>query len=299
MTPAGGALDVRFASGLLAQSEFGPGLLEEYWPAIEQAAWFSSGFLAVFALGWFVVAPVIARVVERRNRNNPTIAEAITRYFRVFVALAALFVGAGVAGFGAFVSDSALVIAAGTLAIGVAGQAVIGSLISGLVLVFDPEFNVGNYVECEAGSGTVQSITLRVTRLHTTSGELVTVPNTVLTSQAITRPFIQNRHRIVERVRIAYDDDLETAITELEATASDFDAVIADPPPRVYAETLGGDGVELGVTYWIDEPRNRDIPDLRSRYITEAKAQLEDAGITISPASKRDLSGQIEVTEST
>jgi small-conductance mechanosensitive channel len=129
----------------------------------------------------------------------------------LLVLLVALFVGAGAAGFGQVLQNSALVIAAGTLAIGVAGQTVIGSLVSGLALVADPEFNVGNYIEWADREGEVRSITLRVTRVHTPDGELVTIPNTTLTSEAVARPYGRGRSRVVERIGIAYEDDVDDA----------------------------------------------------------------------------------------
>jgi len=139
MTPLATAL-LRTAT---PDAGMGPDELVDLLPDLVRAGWFLVGFLLVLVVGWYVVEPVVSRGIRRRNRNNPTIQEAISRYVRLFVLLVALFVGAGAAGFGQVLQNSALVIAAGTLAIGVAGQTVIGSLVSGLALVADPEFNGG------------------------------------------------------------------------------------------------------------------------------------------------------------
>ncbi|MFB6124187.1 MAG: mechanosensitive ion channel family protein [Haloferacaceae archaeon] len=275
----------------------GPEELVDYWPVLLRVGWFLAGFLAVALVGWFLVVPTVSRAVRRRNRNNPTIQEAVTRYVRVFVLLLAFFVGAGVAGKGQFLSNSALVIAAGTLAIGVAGQVVIGSLVSGLVLVFDPEFNVGNYIEWNDGEGTIQSITLRVTRVVTPNGELVTVPNTTLTEQAITRPYGRGRYRVVEHVGVAYEADAAAAISHLQAAAEHLEDVAAEPTPKAYVDEFGSDSVVVRVHYWVTNPRQRDVFGIRSAYAREAKSRLDDAGITISPASKRDLQGRITVDD--
>jgi len=98
-------------------------------------------------------------------------------------------VGASVAGYGPVLGNSALLISAIALAIGVAAQEVIGSLVSGIALVLDPDFNVGDYIEWPNGEGVVQSIALRTTRVETQNGELVTIPNTILTNNEISRPF--------------------------------------------------------------------------------------------------------------
>ncbi|PSQ12858.1 mechanosensitive ion channel protein MscS [Halobacteriales archaeon QS_5_70_15] len=220
----------------------------------------------------------------------------MSRYTRLVAVVVGFVVGAGVAGYGQFISDSALVTAAGTLAIGVAGQTVIGSLVSGLVLVFDPEFKVGNYIEWADGEGTVRSITLRVTRVHTPDGKLVTVPNTTLAGAAVARPYSQGRQRVVERTGVAYEADA-AAIEHLRAATADVEGVADAPSPKAYLEEFGSDSVVVRVHYRIEDPRSRDVFAIRSAYTRAVKSRPEGAGITIGPASKRELDGRIEIED--
>lgn len=275
----------------------GPDELGDFLPLVMRSLWFLVGFGIIAAVGWFVVEPAVGRVIRRRNRNNPTIQEAITRYFRLFVLLLAVFVGIGVAGYGRFMTNSAIVVAAATLAVGVAAQSVIGSFVSGLVLVIDPEFNVGNYIAWSDGEGTVESITLRVTRVTTPGGSLVTIPNTTLTSEAITRPYGRGRYRVVEQIGLAYEDDIDVGLEIMETAAGDLEAVLDDPRPRAYVDEFGGDAVIVRVHYWVESPRERNVFRVRSAFARSVKTRLEDEGITISPASKRDLQGRIEVDD--
>lgn len=291
-----------FGWPLLAQAAtpgagVGPDELVDVWPIVVRAAWFSGGLLVVVLVGWYVVEPAISRIVERRNRNNPTIQEAISRYVRLLVVVVGVFVGAAVAGFGAFLSGSALVIAAGTVVLGVAGQTVIGSLVSGFVLVADPAFNVGNYIEWDDGEGTVESITLRVTRVETSNGEFLTVPNTTLTSQQIVRPYAHGRYRVVEHVSLAYEADLEQAIDQLESAADAIDGVTHEPAPSAYVDELDRESIIVHVHYWIEDPRRKDLPSIRSAWARTALARLTAADIAVSPPAKRDLQGRIALDE--
>ena len=281
-----------------SEPEVGPAELVDYWPFLVQAAWFFGGFLVVFLVGWYGLAPLVSQVVRKRNRNNPTLSEALSRYVRVLILVVAIFVGAGAAGYGLFLTNSALVLSAITLAVGVAGQQVIGSIISGLALVTDPKFSVGSYIEWEDGEGTVQSITLRVTRVLTPDGELLTIPNTTLTSQTITMPFGQGRYRVVQQVGLAYEDDIGEAMEHLVATATEHDSILAEPNPNVYVEELGDDAVVLGVYYWIKDPNRRELIKVKSEYSRAIKTRLEEAGITISPAPDLDLQGRISIDDS-
>lgn len=273
----------------------GPDELEEVVPALVRAGWFLAGVVAVVVIGWGLVEPALGRVVARRNRQNPTVQEAITRYVRLLVVLVGVLVGAVVAGFGQFLSDSALVVAAATLALGVAAQTVIGSLVSGLVLVMDPEFNVGDYIEWDDRGGVVQSITLRVTRVLTPAGELVTIPNTMLTDQAITRPYGRGRYRLEEHVGIAYESDVDAALRALEAAAGDVEGVLDEPSPSAYVQEFGDDAVVLHVHYWLGNPRDHDLLEVQSAFARAAKDRLDEAGIELSPPSQQELLGRIEV----
>lgn len=272
----------------------------DFQPVVTRATWFVAGFFVVVLLGWYVVEPFIARAVRRRNEKNPTIQEAISRYTRLFFFVVAVAFGAGVAGYGGFVSDSALVIAAATLAVGVAAQEVIGSIVSGIALVADREFNVGDYIRWQDGEGEVTSITLRVTRVETVGGERVTIPNTNLTDEAIFLPYGGDHYRVVEQIGIAYEDDIEDALRQLKNTALELDGVMKEPDPRTYVEEFGPDSVMIRVHYYIeDTPQGPGgILDIRSDYARKAKRRLESSGITISPASKRELQGRIEVDRS-
>lgn len=231
------------------------------------------------------------------KQENPTLAEAISRYLRLFVLLGALCTGLAVTGFTEIVGGSALVVAAGTLALGVAGQRVIGSLLSGAVLVADPHFNIGNYIRWQGGdggAGEVTSITLRVTRVRTVDGELVTIPNTTLTDEAVVRPYDQQRTRETEYIDIAYEADIDSASQLLLGVTDGIDAVADEPAPTVEVDELGPDAVSLRVNYWVADPR-QNLASVRSAFARTVKDRLEREGIEINPATKRDLRGRIQV----
>ena len=66
-------------------------------------------------------------------------------------------------------------------AIGFGAQNIIGDFLSGVFIITERQFGVGDYVSFEGTNnvveGTVVALTLRATKLRTASGEMVTVPN--------------------------------------------------------------------------------------------------------------------------
>lgn len=277
--------------------EPGPKELSTYWPFVVEAAWFLLGFLVVVLLGRLFLQPLLARLIRPRNRNNPTLRAAIIRYFRLTLLLVGVLVGAVVAGYGNVLSDSALLISALALALGIAAQEVIGSLVSGAALVMDPEFNVGDYIRWEGGEGVVKSIALRVTRVETLDGELVTIPNTILTGHELVRPYGRGKHRVTHEFGVGYGDDLSAVLGHLESAATGIDSILADPQPAAHVVEFGDDAVSVRVFYWIEDPDRRDVLAVQSAYATAAKQRLEAAGTTIGPAAGIRLEGGIGVRE--
>jgi small-conductance mechanosensitive channel len=272
-------------------------VLSTYNQVLSELFWFVAGFGVVYLLGRTFLVPLVTRVVRSRNRNNPTIETAVKTYLRVTLIGFATLTGIIAAGYGRVLSESAVIIAALTFALGIAGQQVFGSLVSGMFLVADPDFNVGDWIEWPGRSGTVEAVDFRVTRVRTPDNETVSVPNTELTTNAITRPYGRTTYRITERVFVAYDEDTERALLELRQVATTLDPVLDDPAPNTRITELGENAVEIRAELWIDDPRKRDVLTLRSDFRRLVKRHFDEEGITIAPPSAQQLSGDLTVTE--
>ena len=268
---------------------------EEYGQAVEPFVWGVAAFFVVYLLGRLLVLPGIMRVVRRRNQRNPTLVDAVRRYTQLLFLLVALIVGMAFSGYGDVLGGSALVIAAATLALGVAGQEVIGNLVSGLFLVVDPDFNVGDWIEWEDGAGVVETIRFRVTRVRTADNQVIVVPNTTLATSAVTHPFNRDRIRVSVEFGISYDDDIDAAVAAIREEIDGLDGVLEKPSPNVLVDELSGDAVELRVLFWLERPTRREVAAARSTFIRRVKERLEADGFGVSPPSEHDLSGELRI----
>ena len=272
-------------------------LLSAYDQVLSELFWFIVGFGVIYLGGRIVLVPSVTRVVRSRNRNNPTIETAAKTYLRVIVIGFATFTGIIAAGYGSVLSESAVIIAALTFALGIAGQQVFGSLISGMFLVADPDFNVGDWVEWPGGEGTIEEVDFRVTRIRTPNNETVSVPNTQLTNNAITRPYGRNTYRITEQVYVAYHEDTERALMELQQIATSQESVLTDPLPNARILELGENAITIRAEFWVAEPKNRSILTVRSDFRRAVKQQFDEEGITLAPPTAQLLSGEVTVTD--
>jgi small-conductance mechanosensitive channel len=261
--------------------------------------WFVVGFGIVYLASRVFVVPFATRLVRSRNRNNPTIETATETYLRVILIGFATLTGIIAAGYGGLFSQSAVIIAAITFAFGIAGQQVFGSLISGMFLVADPDFNVGDWIEWPGGEGTIEAVDFRVTRIRTPDHETISVPNTELTTNAITRPYGRGRYRMTEQVYVAYQEDTERALLELRQIATNLEAVLGDPAPNTRIVELGENAITIQAEFWTGNPRNQEVQTIRSDFRRSVKRRFDEEGITLAPPSAQLLSGDLTVSEHT
>lgn len=274
-----------------------PDVLAPYSDLIADVVVFSLVTVLVYLFGRLLVVPSVTRALRARNRNNPTLVSATETYLAAVFAGVALLAGLAAVGQARFLvnTDSAILLAALTFAFGVAGQEVLGSLVSGLFLVADPDFNVGDWISWPGGEGTIEAVDFRVTRVRTSDNETVTVPNTELTTNALTRPFGRDRYRVTERVFVDYAEDTERALLELRTVAENHEAVLEEPAVTTRVTDLGENSITVRTAFWVDDPERTSVADVRSEFRRRVKRHFDEEGITIAPASAQKLSGAVEV----
>jgi small-conductance mechanosensitive channel len=256
---------------------------------------FVTGFVVVYFVGRFVAEPLVSRAVAVRNENNPTVQGAVRLYLHVAVVVAAVAAALALAGFTRFLTRSTILVAIVTLVIGVAGREVLGTLVGGLFLVTDHNFNVGDYIAWDETEGIVQSIGFRVTRVRTVDNEVISVPNTVLTTNVITKPYGQNVFRVNEELGVYYEEDLEGAIEILRDEAVTDPAIVADPEPNIRVAGFEGDHIRLQVLFWVREPTRKTVLNTFSDYARRVQARCEAADITLGATSALDVGGDLAV----
>ncbi|GAB3039142.1 mechanosensitive ion channel family protein [Natronobiforma cellulositropha] len=252
-------------------------------------------FVVVFALlslvGRLVVLPLVSRALDRRefDRHAQTPLLLATKIGVVFFAVAVAF-GAG--GFGNFLVSMAGIAAAAALAIGLATQNVISNVVSGVFIYTDKPFRIGDWIEWDDYSGTVEDISLRVTRVRTFDNELLTVPNSNLVDGVIKNPVDGDRLRLKFDFGIGYDDDIHQASAIIVAEAERHPEIMDDPAPSVRLTELGDSDVGLQSRIWIADPSRADFVRIRGEYVTSVKERFDEEGIDI-PYPVRTLEGTV------
>ncbi len=147
-------------------------------------------------------------VDERKANTVYSIMSSIIKYLLYFIAICTILVELGVK------ESSLIAIAgAGSVAIGLGAQNVIQDTLDGFFILFEDHFGVGDIVEIQGKTGTVEAITMRTTKIRDASGAVHIFPNGSIGT--ITNYCKEYINAIVD-INVAYKEDLENVIAILK-----------------------------------------------------------------------------------
>ena len=136
------------------------------------------------------------------------------------------------------------------IALGFGAQSLVKDFLSGIFMIFEDQYGVGDVVDVGEATGTVEAVSLRVTRLRALDGTVWYVPNGEILRVG---NMSQNWSRAVIDVGVAYDEDL-TRVKRILAEVSrdlwqddDYRHLIIEEPEVTGVEALAADSVTLRV----------------------------------------------------
>jgi small conductance mechanosensitive channel len=163
-----------------------------------------------------------------------------------------------------------------TVAISFASQTAASNLISGIFLLFEHPFKVGDTVEVKGITGVVDSIDLLSTKLKTSDNKLVRIPNEALIKSEITNLSYFSTRRLDIIVAVAYDCNITQVKTMLMEIAEQSDKVLKDPEPNVTINNFANSAMELKFMVWVN---TTEVSATRNILQETIKSQFDSAGI--------------------
>lgn len=116
--------------------------------------------------------------IARKTKTIESVASSVAKYIVYFMAATSIL---GIIGLGATVSSLLATAGIGGIAIAFGAQSFVKDVVSGMFMLFENQYSVGEYVDIEGEKGTVESITVRTTSILRFTGEITTIPNGAVT----------------------------------------------------------------------------------------------------------------------
>ncbi|HEX6255079.1 MAG TPA: mechanosensitive ion channel family protein [Euzebyales bacterium] len=167
------------------------------------------------------------------------------------------------------------------VALGFGAQSLVKDFISGIFMLLEDQYGVGDIVDVGPATGVVEGITLRTTRLRAVDGVLWHVPNGEIVRVG---NLSQQWSRSLLDIPVAYGTDLNQAISVIKSTADalwhddDWRGLVLEEPDVWGVEQFADSAVMIRLVLKVVPAQQWAVSrELRLRL----KAAFDDAGIEI------------------
>ena len=189
-----------------------------------------------------------------------------------------------------------LLLVAGALSVGIGFglQDIVNNFLSGLIILFERIFRVGDYLEIEDGTrGSVTQINVRSTVLRTNDGLEVVIPNSDLISHKVTNWTMQDTFRRMKiEFGVSYTSDKNIVKQAALEAADRVPFTLRNIPgykaPEIWLSEFGDSSLNFTLVVWVNALAARRPTNTKAAYLWEIHSALQEHGIEI-PFPQRDL----------
>ncbi|GGF22596.1 mechanosensitive ion channel family protein [Hymenobacter cavernae] len=174
-----------------------------------------------------------------------------------------------------------IVVGALGVGVGLGLQNIINNLVSGIILIFERPFQVGDFIEVTGKTGRVKDIGIRASKLISLSGSEIIVPNGDLLSGHVINWTLSNNHIRVELgLKLGPDTDLDRAKELISKEILDNPNTLHKVAPEILLNSINGQVYELKVLFWINNIRQEQV--LKSELLASIHRRFMQEGISLT-----------------
>jgi small-conductance mechanosensitive channel len=255
--------------------------------------------ILLWGRAWFHAVALVIGLMARDSRRFPAFQPRTRPLFEMGVKLVliSVFIWLFMALWD--IDGTAWLASAGVvgIAVGFAAKDTLANLISGVSIIADAPYKIGDYIVLDTGErGVVTELGMRSTRLLTRDDVEISIPNAVMGNAKITNesggPAIE--HRIRVPVGVAYGTRPARVVEILEEIANNNELIVKQPAPRARMRAFAESSVNFELLAWIRLPEQRGL--VQHQVLLEIERRFLEEGVQI-PFPQRDIhirSGSLE-----
>ena len=216
--------------------------------------------ILLYLLGAWIIRRVkkLLRKVFTKRKVDPSLATFTVSFVNISLTVILFIVVVSI--LGVPTSTFAALLAAGGLAVGMALSGTLQNFAGGVMLLLFKPFKVGDYIDANGFSGTVDAINITSTQIHTVDNKIVHLPNGSVANSNIQNYSTSELRRVDWNISVSYGDDAEKGIALLKDYLSKDPRVLDTPePPFAALSQLGDSAIILTARAWT---KNSDYWDL-------------------------------------
>lgn len=162
--------------------------------------------------------------------------------------------------------------------LGLAMQETLGNFFSGLMIIVNQPFKIGDYIETGSFSGTVTDMDMNRIVLLTPDNKRITMSNKLVWGNPVVNYSAMDKRRVDMVASVSYDADIPKAKQVITEIIASYPEVLPNPAPTVEVGTLGDSSIDFIVRPWV---RPADYWKVLWRFQAEIYPKLDAAGIDV------------------
>ena len=235
--------------------------------------------IVIFIVGKWVARKVVDLITKILSKNEK-MDQTLLNFFDdlIYYLLLVIVILAALEQVGVNTTSFLAILGAAGLAIGLALKDSLSNFASGVMLVFFKPFKIGDVVNAGGVTGKITEIHLFNTEFTTPDNQKILVPNSAITSGAITNINAHDKRRVDLVVGIGYDDDIKKAKDVLNTIVNGNEKVLKEDGITVAVSELADSSVNFVVRAWVNTP---DYWDVKFDLTEKIKTTFDTEGISI------------------
>jgi len=236
------------------------------------------------ALGIFIVSLYLARFLSnilRRVLRSRKAPEGVTHLLGQLTLWTVILIGM-ITALQRFFDVTAFLAGLGIVGftIGFALQDVMKNFASGIILLLQQPFHVGESIELAGFEGTVLAIDLRTTEIRALDGRIVILPNASVLANPIVNYTRASQRRVELSLNLSHGTDPNTVRQIILEAIEEVPGFVGKPEPVIVFDNLTSSALVLTVNFWIDVSENNPA-QAKDTVLLKVKFAFDRQGIEI------------------
>ncbi|MGE4452945.1 MAG: mechanosensitive ion channel family protein [Sphaerochaeta sp.] len=229
------------------------------------------------------ISRMLKRVLDRSKKINDLMARFILKLVNVigWIFLIIAFLGRLGLDMGPVLAGLGIT----GVVLGFAFQDTIGNLLSGMMIVINAPFRIGDYIETGSFSGSVSDMDMICVILSTPDNRKITIANKLVWGSPIVNYSNVDRRRLGLTVSVAYGTNIQLAKDTIWKILNSYSEILPEPAPMVEVNTLAASSIDFAVRPWT---KPEDFWKVHWRFQGEIVDRLAEVGISV-PFNQLDV----------
>lgn len=204
-----------------------------------------------------VIPPILRRAVSAQMRGSDeeevgqrahTLSGVLVKTGAVIIAIVALFTI--LAEVGVSIAPALAGFGIAGIAVGFGAQSLVKDFISGVFILLENQYSVGDVVKIAGIAGLVEEISLRRTVLRDLDGIVHSVPNGEIT---VASNYTKDWSRVNLNISVGYGEDLDRVIAVINRVGKEMSeeaywgSMMLTPPQVLRVDSLGDSGIDIKI----------------------------------------------------